>query len=147
MLCNNAGIAGIGSAWTGPMEVWERTVGVNLYGVVHGVRYLLPIMSAQGEGHIVNTASMAALLAMPGGAPYHAFKHGVVALSEGLYLELKATASPIEVSVLCPGWVKTRIMDFDPRPRRQPDVGHAERLRERGRREGDGDRRSRRPGL
>jgi NAD(P)-dependent dehydrogenase (short-subunit alcohol dehydrogenase family) len=116
VLCNNAGITGIGNAWNGPMEVWERTVGVNLYGVVFGVRAFLPIMVAQGEGHIVNTASMAGLLAMPGGAAYNVTKHGVVALSEGLYLELKATASPLEVSVLCPGWVKTHIMDVDPDP-------------------------------
>ncbi len=114
VLCNNAGIGDAGNAWTGPMELWERAVGVNLYGVVHGVRAFLPIMSAQGEGHIVNTASMAGLLPVPGHAPYNVTKHGIVALSEGLYLELKGTASPIEVSVLCPGWVKTRIMDSDP---------------------------------
>jgi NAD(P)-dependent dehydrogenase (short-subunit alcohol dehydrogenase family) len=111
VLCNNAGIAGLGDPWGGSMDVWHRVVGVNLYGVIHGIRSFLPIMKNQGEGHIVNTASMAGLLAMPGGAPYNATKHGVVALSEGLYLELKGTGSPIEVSVLCPSWVKTRIME------------------------------------
>jgi len=116
VLCNNAGIAGIGNAWTGSMDVWYKVVAVNLYGVIHGIRSFLPIMTDQGEGHIVNTASMAGLLAMPGGGPYNATKHGVVAISEGLYLELKAIASPVEVSVLCPGWVKTRIMDFEPDP-------------------------------
>jgi short-subunit dehydrogenase len=70
-------------------------------------------MTAQGEGHIVNTASMAGLLAMPGAGPYNATKHAVVGLSEGLYLELKMLASPIEVSVLCPGWVKTRLMEHE----------------------------------
>jgi NAD(P)-dependent dehydrogenase (short-subunit alcohol dehydrogenase family) len=113
ILCNNAGIAGGGDAWIGPMDEWTRVVDVNLYGVVHGIRAFLPIMTEQGEGHIVNTASMAGLLPMPGYAPYNATKHAVVALSEGLYLELKATASPVEVSVLCPGWVKTRIMEHE----------------------------------
>jgi NAD(P)-dependent dehydrogenase (short-subunit alcohol dehydrogenase family) len=113
VLCNNAGIAGGGDAWIGPMDDWTRVVGVNLYGVIFGVRAFLPIMTEQGEGHIVNTASMAGLLPMPGMAPYNVTKHGVVALSEGLYLELKSTSSPIEVSVLCPGWVKTRIMEHE----------------------------------
>jgi len=111
VVCNNAGIAGLGDAWTGSMDVWEKVIGINLYGVIYGVRAFLPIMKRQGEGHIVNTASMAGLVAMPGGGPYNVSKHGVVALSEGLYLEQKATNSPIEVSVLCPGWVKTRIME------------------------------------
>jgi NAD(P)-dependent dehydrogenase (short-subunit alcohol dehydrogenase family) len=113
VLCNNAGIAGGGDAWIGPMDEWTRVVGVNLYGVVHGIRAFLPIMTEQQEGHIVNTASMAGLLSMPGMAPYNVTKHGVVALSEGLYLELKSTGSPVEVSVLCPGWVKTRIMEHE----------------------------------
>jgi NAD(P)-dependent dehydrogenase (short-subunit alcohol dehydrogenase family) len=113
VLCNNAGITGMGDAWTDPMDLWQRTVGINLYGVVHGIRSFLPIMTAQGEGHIVNTASMAGLLAMPGAGPYNATKHAVVGLSEGLYLELKMLASPIEVSVLCPGWVKTRLMEHE----------------------------------
>lgn len=113
VLCNNAGIAGGGDAWISSMDQWTRVVGVNLYGVIFGIRAFLPIMTAQGEGHIVNTASMAGLLAMPGFAPYNVTKHGVVALSEGLYLELKTTGSPVEVSVLCPGWVKTRIMEHE----------------------------------
>jgi short-subunit dehydrogenase len=78
------------------------------------VRSFLPIMTEQGEGHIVNTASMAGLLPMPGAAPYNATKHGVVALSEGLFLELQATGSPVGVSVLCPGWVKTNLMENEP---------------------------------
>jgi NAD(P)-dependent dehydrogenase (short-subunit alcohol dehydrogenase family) len=113
VLCNNAGITGLGDAWTDSMDLWHRTVGINLYGVVHGIRSFLPIMTDQGEGHIVNTASMAGLLPMPGGGPYNATKHAVVALSEGLYLELKMLASPVEVSVLCPGWVKTRLMEHE----------------------------------
>jgi NAD(P)-dependent dehydrogenase (short-subunit alcohol dehydrogenase family) len=114
VLCNNAGIGGMGDAWIDPMALWERVVAINLYGVVHGIRSFLPIMNDQGEGHIVNTASMAGLGPMPGAAPYNATKHAVVAISEGLYLELKATGSPVEVSVLCPSWVRTRLMEHEP---------------------------------
>jgi NAD(P)-dependent dehydrogenase (short-subunit alcohol dehydrogenase family) len=114
LLCNNAGIAGMGDPWSDPMDLWARVVGVNLYGVVHGIRAFLPIMTEQGEGHIVNTASMAGLVPMPGAAPYNATKHAVVAVSEGLFLELQATGSPVGVSVLCPGWVRTRLMEHEP---------------------------------
>ncbi|MEM1333165.1 MAG: SDR family NAD(P)-dependent oxidoreductase [Actinomycetota bacterium] len=111
---NNAGVAGVGDAWNGPFELWERVVGINLYGVVHGIRSFLPIMEEQGLGHIVNTASMAGLLAVPGAGPYNATKHAVVAISEGLYLELTGIGSPVRVSVLCPGFVKTALMDNEP---------------------------------
>jgi NAD(P)-dependent dehydrogenase (short-subunit alcohol dehydrogenase family) len=120
VLCNNAGIGGMGDAWIDPMALWERVVGINLYGVVHGIRSFLPIMTDQGEGHIVNTASMAGLMPMPGAAPYNATKHAVVAISEGLYLELQATGSPVGVSVLCPGWVKTRLMEHEPTSAKTP---------------------------
>jgi NAD(P)-dependent dehydrogenase (short-subunit alcohol dehydrogenase family) len=114
ILCNNAGIAGMGDAWTDSMELWDRVIGVNLYGVIHGVRSFLPIMQQQGVGHIVNTASMAGLVGMPGAAPYNVTKHGVVALSEGLFIELQLTGSPVGVSVLCPGFVKTDLMNNEP---------------------------------
>ncbi|MEI6401453.1 MAG: SDR family NAD(P)-dependent oxidoreductase [Actinomycetota bacterium] len=109
VLCNNAGVIGKGDAWRSPIAVWDWVIGINLYGVIHGVRAFLPIMEDQGEGHIVNTASMAGLVALPGAAPYNVTKTGVVALSEGLYLELKATGSPVRVSALCPGFVKTNL--------------------------------------
>jgi NAD(P)-dependent dehydrogenase (short-subunit alcohol dehydrogenase family) len=111
VMCNNAGVVGTGDPWSGPMSVWEWVVGINLYGVIHGIRAVLPIMQEQGEGHIVNTASMAGLLAMPGAAPYNVTKHGVVALSEGLFIELKSLGSPVGVSVLCPGFVRTELME------------------------------------
>ena len=114
VLCNNAGIIGVGDAWRDPMELWERVIGVNLYGVIHGIRSFLPIMQQQGIGHIVNTASMAGLTALPGAAPYNVTKHGVVALSEGLHIELGATGSPVRVSVLCPGFVKTDLAGKEP---------------------------------
>lgn len=110
VLCNNAGVAGVGDQWTGPMSVWEWVVNINIYGVVHGIRSFLPIMLDQNEGHIVNTASMAGLVAMPGFGPYNATKHAVIAISEGLFLELAAKGSGVSCSVLCPGFVKTDLM-------------------------------------
>ncbi len=111
VLCNNAGVVGKGDAWRGPFSAWEWVVGINLYGVIHGIRAFLPIMEDQGEGHIINTASMAGLVALPGAAPYNVTKTGVVALSEGLFIELQATGSPVRVSALCPGFVKTNLID------------------------------------
>jgi NAD(P)-dependent dehydrogenase (short-subunit alcohol dehydrogenase family) len=116
LLFNNAGIAGLGDAWGGPLDLWDRVIDINLYGIVHGIRAFLPIMTEQGSGHIVNTASMAGLMGLPGAAPYNATKHAVVAISEGLFLELGAIASPIGVSVLCPGFVKTDLMAKEPDP-------------------------------
>ncbi|MBK8334799.1 MAG: SDR family NAD(P)-dependent oxidoreductase [Acidimicrobiaceae bacterium] len=110
VLCNNAGVAGKVDPWSGPMSAWEWVVGINLYGVVHGIRAFLPIMQDQGEGHIVNTASMAGLIAFPGAAAYNATKTAVVAITEGLFLEMKGTGSPVGVSVLCPGFVKTNLV-------------------------------------
>ena len=110
VLCNNAGVVGKGDAWRGPMSNWEWVVGINLYGVVHGIRAFLPIMEDQGEGHIVNTASVAGLVAVPGAAPYNVTKSAVVALSEGLFIELVTTGSPVRVSALCPAFVKTNLM-------------------------------------
>ncbi|MEM9747489.1 MAG: SDR family NAD(P)-dependent oxidoreductase [Actinomycetota bacterium] len=114
LLFNNAGIAGVGDQWGGPIELWERVIGINLMGVVHGIRSFLPILEEQGVGHIVSTASMAGLVALPGAGPYNATKHGVVAISEGLFLELQATGSSVGVSVLCPGFVKTDLMRKEP---------------------------------
>jgi NAD(P)-dependent dehydrogenase (short-subunit alcohol dehydrogenase family) len=114
VLCNNAGIAGMGDPWRDPMALWERIIGINVFGVVHGIRAFLPIMQDQGEGHIVNTASMAGLIPVPGAAPYAVTKHAVVALSESLYLELAAVGSPVGISALCPAFVKTRLMEHEP---------------------------------
>lgn len=111
VLCNNAGVVGKGDPWRGPISTWDWVLGTNLYGVIHGVRAFLPIMEDQGCGHIVNTASMAGLLAMPGSAPYAVSKAGVVSLTEGLFVELKSRGSAVSASVLCPGFVKTNLMD------------------------------------
>ncbi len=88
VLCNNAGVASGGFSWEIPASEWTWCFGVNLWGVVHGVRAFVPGMIAKGEGHVVNTASLAGLVTGPGMAPYFASKHGVVALSECLHHDL-----------------------------------------------------------
>lgn len=112
VICNNAGVAGAGDPWVGPLSSWEWVLGVNLWGVVYGVRTFLPHIVASGGGHIVNTASIAGLY--PGfAAPYDASKHAVVALTESLYNSLQMSPVPVGVSCLCPGWVRTGIIDSD----------------------------------
>jgi NAD(P)-dependent dehydrogenase (short-subunit alcohol dehydrogenase family) len=112
VVCNNAGVASQADPWFGPISAWEWVLGVNLWGVVHGIRAFLPLLAAQGEGHIVNTASAAGLI--PGAGPiYDATKHAVVAISENLYRAMKVAGLPVGVSVLCPGWVRTGIGEAD----------------------------------
>jgi NAD(P)-dependent dehydrogenase (short-subunit alcohol dehydrogenase family) len=112
VVCNNAGVTSTGDAWFGPLSTWTWVLGVNLWGVIHGVRAFLPVLIGQGEGHIVNTASIAGLV--PGfGASYDASKHAVVALTDDLYTGMKQAGLPIGVSVLCPGWVRTNILDAE----------------------------------
>ena len=112
VLCNNAGVAGKGDPWFGGIESWQWVMGVNFWGVVHGIRAFLPHIATSGTGHIVNTASMAGL--MPGFSPaYDASKHAVVAISEGLHSTLRTAGLPIGVSCLCPGWIRTGILDSD----------------------------------
>jgi NAD(P)-dependent dehydrogenase (short-subunit alcohol dehydrogenase family) len=119
ILCNNAGVGGgFTRVWEASVKDWEWILGVNLWGVIHGMRTFLPLMLSSGEeGHVVNTASVAGLL--PGTRPYCVSKHGVVALSEALYNNLAQIGAPIGVSVLCPGLIDTRIMyAFRNRPAR-----------------------------
>jgi NAD(P)-dependent dehydrogenase (short-subunit alcohol dehydrogenase family) len=124
VVCNNAGVAGGGAAWQLPLSTWNWVMGVNFFGVVHGIRAFLPHMIAQGEGHVVNTASVAGLLAPPWMSPYNASKHAVVAVSESVLHELATIGSPVGVSVLCPGFVRTRIADADRnRPARYSSAG------------------------
>ena len=112
VVCNNAGVSSGADPWFGPLSAWSWVLGVNLWGVIHGIRTFLPILMNQGEGHIVNTASIAGL--NPGSGPmYAASKHAVVALSEELFKTTKIVGLPVGVSVLCPGWVRTAIMDAD----------------------------------
>ena len=114
IVCNNAGVGAGGVTWSHPLKDWEWVIGVNLWGVIHGVRTFVPIMMEQGsEGHIVNTASMAGLVSGPFMSIYDVTKHGVVTLSESLHYELMMQAAQVKVSVLCPGFVRTNILDSE----------------------------------
>lgn len=107
---NNAGIVNMGPTWELSLEEWRRVLEVNLWGVVHGVRSFVPLILATGEeGHVVNTASMAAVLPIPHLGPYTVAKHGVLALSDVLRIELAAIGAPIGVSVVMPGMIKTAL--------------------------------------
>src|SRR6201996_6418109 len=107
-LFNNAGIVVGGEIDSYTLDDWNDVFDVNLRGVVHGIQAVYPIMIRQGSGHIVNTASVAGLVASPGEASYTASKHAVVALSKALRLE--AERHGIKVSVLCPGAIRTPIL-------------------------------------
>jgi NAD(P)-dependent dehydrogenase (short-subunit alcohol dehydrogenase family) len=108
VVCNNAGVAAPGGIDDISLDNWRWVLDVNLMGVLHGIRSFLPHIRAHGEGgHIVNTASMAGMIAGPGFSPYAASKFAVVAMSEGLAAQLKPLG--IGVSVLCPGFVRTLI--------------------------------------
>ena len=120
VLCNNAGVAGTAAlSWERSVEDWNWVFGVNLWGVIHGIQPFVPILLRQGsEGHIVNTASMAGVTSGPGTADYGITKHAVVTLSESLHHELALTGAKPKVSVLCPGWVNTQILESE---RNRPD--------------------------
>jgi NAD(P)-dependent dehydrogenase (short-subunit alcohol dehydrogenase family) len=112
VVCNNAGVGGHGfSSWDGPVSEWQWVLGVNLWGVINGIRAFVPTLVEQNEGHVVNTASLAGLTTIPFMAPYSATKHAVLAISEALFHELTILGSGVKVSVLCPGFVKTRIAE------------------------------------
>ncbi|MDO8612986.1 MAG: SDR family NAD(P)-dependent oxidoreductase [Dehalococcoidia bacterium] len=120
VVCNNAGVGVGGVTWQQTVKDWQWVLGVNLWGVIHGIRAFVPIMLQQGdECHVVNTASGAGLHTRPWLAMYCASKHAVVALSESLYHELSLTGSKIKVSVLCPAVVNTRIGESE---RNRPDA-------------------------
>jgi NAD(P)-dependent dehydrogenase (short-subunit alcohol dehydrogenase family) len=116
LLFNNAGVCVSADAAISESTLadWEWLIGVNLWGVIHCLRTFVPIMLQQGtEGHIVNTSSIAGLMSTPGMGIYHVTKHGIVTLSETLYHELKLSESQIGVSVLCPGHVRTQILEAE----------------------------------
>jgi NAD(P)-dependent dehydrogenase (short-subunit alcohol dehydrogenase family) len=111
LIINNAGVGGGGGPmWQISEADWKWTLDVNLWGVIHGIRLLLPRLLDSGEeGHVLNTASIAGLTSTPFMGPYTATKHAVVALSECLAKELELANAKVGVSVLCPGFVKTKI--------------------------------------
>ena len=110
VVCNNAGVGGGGLIKDLTLKDWKWVIDVSLWGVIHGLHSFLPHLLANPDGgHIVNTASIAGLMAGPGIGPYNAAKYGVVAISETLRAELAAEGSSVGVSVLCPGYVRTNI--------------------------------------
>jgi NAD(P)-dependent dehydrogenase (short-subunit alcohol dehydrogenase family) len=112
LLFNNAGVGAGSTVWGSTLADWEWVMGVNLWGVIHGVRVFTPIMLAQDcDCHIVNTASAAGLLPYHPCSPYQTTKFAVVGLSENMYHSLSQANAKVGVSVLCPGWVKTRILE------------------------------------
>ena len=110
---NNAGVGAGGLVWENTVEDWEWLLGVNLWGVIHGVRLFTPMMLEAAkqdphyQGHIVNTASMAGLLTPPNMGIYNVTKHAVVSLTETLYQDLKLVSDQVSASVLCPYFVPT----------------------------------------
>ncbi len=111
VIVNNAGLVRGGRSWELSLEEWELVVGVDLWGVVHGVRAFVPRILATGqEGHVVNVGSMASVSPRAGIAPYVASKHAVLGLSDSLRAELEEAGAPVGVSVVMPGTVRTRMV-------------------------------------
>jgi NAD(P)-dependent dehydrogenase (short-subunit alcohol dehydrogenase family) len=105
---NNAGIVTGGLSWEIPLEDWHRVLDVDLWGVIHGIRSFVPrILSSGEEGHVVNVASMAAVLPRGRLGPYTVAKHGVLGLSDVLRAELEEIGAPVGVSVVMPGLIRT----------------------------------------
>jgi NAD(P)-dependent dehydrogenase (short-subunit alcohol dehydrogenase family) len=114
LVCNNAGVGSRGLPIAElPLADFAWVLGVNLFGVIHGLQAFLPHLRANDAGHIVNTASTSGLYHLPRMGPYNASKAAVVALSETLRFELAAEGSHVGVSVLCPSWVRTNISRAD----------------------------------
>lgn len=115
LLFNNAGVGSGGLIWENSVADWEWVLGVNVWGVIHGVRLFTPLMLAAAQadpgyrGHIINTASMAGLLTPPNMGVYNVSKHAVVSLTETLYQDLKLVSDQVSASVLCPYFVPTGI--------------------------------------
>ncbi len=110
VVCNNAGVGSGGTMDALTTADWQWILGVNLWGVIHGIRVFLPHLLEHGDGHIVNTGSIAGHTSYPGIGPYNASKHAVVTISETLHHELAEQGSTVGVSVLCPGIVRTNII-------------------------------------
>lgn len=120
LLFNNAGVAGGKRAWETTEADWQWELGVNLWGVIHGIRIFVPRMLAQGdECYVINTASVAGLLTPTMSASYNVSKHGVVALTETLYHDLNEVGAKIHAAVLCPAYVNTGIGESS---RNRPDI-------------------------
>ncbi len=114
IVCNNAGVAPGGVVWEHSVKDWEWAMGPNVWGVIHGVRVFTPILLKQNtDAHIINTASVAGLLTLPGMGLYCVTKHAVVSLTECLHHDLAARTDKVRCSVLCPAYVPTRIAESE----------------------------------
>jgi len=114
VLFNNAGVGASQVLWESSLADWQWILGVNLWGVIHGIHTFVPLMLRQGDDcHIVNTASIVGLISSPGQGAYKASKHAIVTLTETLHHELAQRGANIHVSLLCPAWVNTRILDAE----------------------------------
>lgn len=112
VICNNAGVWTLGYQWETDLADWSWVVDVNLWGVIHGVRTFVPILLRNAEGgHVVNTASLGGIVAGPLTGPYAATKHAIVGLSKSLRAELMMSGAQVGVSVVCPGKVRTSILN------------------------------------
>jgi NADP-dependent 3-hydroxy acid dehydrogenase YdfG len=128
LLVNNAGIETLGFAWELSADAWEKTLGININGVVHGVRAFAPRMIAAGKpAFIANTSSIGGLSTMPVQTSYILSKHAVLAFSECLYLEMQVKKAPVQVSAILPGPVATRIFEDSP-PGTDPMIVHHREL-------------------
>lgn len=112
VIFNNAGVSAGATIGT-PTSVWKWVLDVDLFGVIYGINAFVPLLIEQNEGHVVNTASLAGLSGFPGMGPYCTAKMAVVGLSESLFHELGLRGSKVGVSVLCPGFVRTRIHESE----------------------------------
>ncbi|MCD8500784.1 MAG: SDR family NAD(P)-dependent oxidoreductase [Bacillaceae bacterium] len=114
LLFNNAGVVVAGPVWEIPLQDWDWIMGVNVNGIMHGLRAFIPPMLKQDTPcHIVNVASVAGLLTTPSMAAYHTSKHAAVALAESVNYSLQAMNSKIKTSVFCPGFVQTDLHNCD----------------------------------
>ena len=111
VVCNNAGVSVMGYAWETSLDDWRWLMGVNLWGVVHGIHTFMPILMEQDEAHVVSTASMGGMLTSPGIAPYAGSKAAVIAMSKSLRAEAAIKAPHVGVSVVCPGEIATEMPD------------------------------------
>jgi NAD(P)-dependent dehydrogenase (short-subunit alcohol dehydrogenase family) len=113
VVCSNAGVSPLGAAWETSLGDWQWILGVNLWGVIHGIRSFVPRLMKRNAGHLVNTASVAGIINPPGSGAYNVTKHAVVAISETLHHDLRERGSAVGVSVLCPAYVPTGIADSE----------------------------------
>ena len=119
ILCLNAGVGAGGPISESDILDWEWVLGVNLWGVIYGLNAFLPFMQEKNNGHIVITSSIAGHLSYPNMGIYNASKHAVLSIAETLCYEMQEKSSDVGVSVLCPGLVKTNILDSD---RNRPEI-------------------------